>query len=227
MAGLFIVHTLVLASASDQKRIANYPTYFDCAWKLLVQMKFSVLFVGAVWIVLWLGASLFLLIRLNFFRDLLQESWFAIPVTVFAFACAVHLTDVRPVIVRGIRNLLLVLLSWILPVTLLIVGGFLVSLPFTGLAHLWATKHATALLLSSAAILVVLINTAFQNGTVEQDVAKILRVSARLACLLLVPLVGISAYALGLRVGEYGWTTDRIIAACCIVVASCYALGYT
>jgi hypothetical protein len=227
VAGLFIAHTLVLASASDQKRIANYPTYFDCAWKLLVQMKFSALFMGAVWVVLWLGASLFLLIQLKFFRDFLQEPWFAIPVTVFAFACAVHLTDVRPAIVRGIRNLLLVLLSWILPVTLLIVGGFLISLPFTGLAHLWATKHATALLLSSAAILVVLINTAFQNGTVEQDVAKFLRVSARLACLLLVPLVGILAYALGLRVGKYGWTTDRIIAACCIVVASCYALGYT
>ena len=227
VAGLFIAHTLVLAAAADQKRIANYPTYFDCAWKLLVQLKFSGLFVGAVWIVLWLGSSLFQLIQLSFLRDLLRESWFSIPVTVFAFACAVHLTDVRPAIVRGIRNLLLVLLSWILPVTLLIVGGFLFSLPFTGLVHLWATKHAAALLLSAAATLVVLINTAFQNGSIALEVAKILRISARLACLLLVPLVAIAAYALGLRVAEYGWTTDRIIASCCIFVASFYALGYT
>jgi hypothetical protein len=53
-----------------------------------------------------------------------------------------------------------------------------------------------------------------------------LRLSARLACFLLLPLAVIALYALSLRVGDYGWTTDRIIAACCILVASCYALGY-
>lgn len=224
--GFYIAHALVLAAATDQKRIASYPSYFDNAWKLLIQIQFSGVFVGAFWLVLWLGAALFKLIQLNFLQDLLQESWFFIPVTVFAFACAMHLTDVRPAIVRGIRNLLLVLLSWILPITLLIVGGFLLSLPFTGLTHLWATKHATALLLSAAATLVILINTAFQNGLMEADVARLLRLSARLASGLLLPLVAIAIYALGLRVGDYGWTTDRLIAACCLLVASCYALGY-
>lgn len=224
--GFYIAHALILASAADQQVIASYPSYFDSSWKLLIQMQFSCFFVGAFWLVLWLGAELFKLIQLNFLQDLLKESWFSIPVTVFAFACAMHLTDVRPAIVRGIRNLLLVLLSWILPITLLIVGGFLLSLPFTGLTHLWATKHATALLLSVAATLVILINTAFQNGMVEADVARILRISARLASWLLLPLVAIALYALGLRVGDYGWTTDRIIAACCLLVASSYALGY-
>lgn len=225
-AGLYIAHTLVLAAASDQRRIASYPSYFDSAWKLLIQLQFSSFFVGVFWLVLWLGAALFKLIALNFLQDLLRESWFAIPVTVFAFACAIHLTDMRPAIVRGIRNLLLVLLSWILPITVLIIAGFLLSLPFTGLEHLWATRHATALLLSAAATLVVLINTAFQNGAVADEVAPVLRISARLASGLLLPLVAIAVYALGLRVGDYGWTTDRIIAACCLLVASCYALGY-
>lgn len=225
-AGFYIAHALVLASATDQRRIASYPTYFDSAWKLLIQIKFSSLFTGAFWLVLWLGAGLFDLIKLNFLKELLQESWFAIPVTVFAFACAMHLTDVRPAIVRGIRNMLLVLLSWILPLAVLIIGGFLLSLPFTGLTPLWATKHATALLLCAAAVLVVLINTAFQNGSVTAEVARVLRISARLASFLLLPLIVIAIYALSLRVGDYGWTTDRIIAASCLLVASCYALGY-
>lgn len=224
--GFYIAHALVLASATDQKRIASYPSYFDSAWKLLIQIQFSALFVGAFWAVLGLGAALFKLVQLSFFMDLLKEPWFAIPVTVFAFACALHLTDMRPAIVHGIRNLLLVLLSWILPVAVLIIGGFLFSLPFTGMAPLWATKHAGALLLSASALLVILINTAFQNGAVADQVARVLRISARLACGLLLPLVGIASYALGLRVDEYGWTTDRIIAACCLAVASCYALGY-
>lgn len=224
--GFYIAHALILASAADQRRIAHYPTYFDIAWKLLIQIQFSGFFVAAFWAMLGLGAALFKLIALDFLADLIKESWFAIPITVFAFACAMHLTDVRPAIVRGIRNLVLVLLSWLLPVTVLIVSGFLLSLPFTGLAHLWATRHAAALLLSAAAALVILINTAFQNGDVASEVAGILRLSARLASVLLMPLVVIAIYALGLRVVEYGWTTDRIIAACCLLVASCYALGY-
>jgi len=224
--GFYIAHTLVLAAATDRQRIANYPTYFDSAWKLLIQLQFSGLFVAAFWLVLWMGAALFKLIALDFLLNLLIETWFSIPITAFAFACAMHLTDMRPAIVRGIRNLLLVLLSWILPLTVLIVGGFLLSLPFTGLSHLWATKHATALLLSTAAVLVILINTAFQNGDVTNEVARVLRLSARLACFLLLPLVAIALYALSLRVSDYGWTTDRIIATCCLLVASCYALGY-
>jgi hypothetical protein len=224
--GFYIAHALILAAATDQKRIASYPSYFDNAWKLLIQILFSGLFVGAFWLVLWLGSALFSLIGLHFLRDLIQTVSFALPVTVFAFACAMHLTDVRPAIVRGIRNLLLVLLSWILPVTVLIVGGFLLSLPFTGLAQLWATKHATTLLLSAAAALIILINTAFQNGAVAHDVARALRLSARVASFLLAPLVAIAIYALGLRVGDYGWTTDRLIAASCLLVASSYALGY-
>jgi Domain of unknown function (DUF4153) len=224
--GFYIAHSLVLASGIDKKRIASYPTYFETAWKLLVQIKFSGLFTCALWLVLWLGAGLFELIKLHFLKELLQESWFTIPVTAFAFSCAMHLTDVRPAMVRGIRNLLLVLLSWILPLTVLIVSGFLVSLPFTGLTPLWDTKHATALLLVACAALVILINTAFQNGLVEVEIARILRISARLASFLLIPLVVIAIYALSLRVSEYGWTTDRIIAACCLLVGSVYALGY-
>lgn len=225
-AGFFIAHSLVLAGALDKQRIARYPAYFEMGWKLLIQLKFSALFVGALWLVLWLGAALFMLVKLHFLKDLLRESWFVIPVTAFAFSCAMHITDVRPAIVRGIRTLLLVLLSWILPITALMIAGFLLSLPWTGLAPLWATRHATAVLLGAAAVLVILINAAFQNGEIASDVARIVRISARLAALSLLPITAIAIYSLGLRVNDYGWTTDRIIVAACLLVASCYALGY-
>jgi len=52
------------------------------------------------------------------------------------------------------------------------------------------------------------------------------RLSTRAACILIFPLTVIGIYALGLRVAQYGWTTDRIIAAACLLVASCYAIGY-
>ena len=225
-AGLFIAHTLVLAAVRDDRRIAAYPTYFDTAWKLGVQLAFSGLFTGVTWLTLLLGAQLFELVKLTFLRELLKESWFAIPVTAFAFACALHLTDVRPAIVRGIRSLLLVLLSWLLPVAVLLIGGFLATLPFTGLAPLWNTKHAASVLLCAAATFVVLVNAAWQQGEDERAVARVVRVAARIAALLLAPLVLIALYALFLRVRAYGWSPDRIDAAACMLVAACYAAGY-
>ena len=226
VVGLYVAHALVLASAQDQLRVARYPTYFEIAWKLGIQLLFSLLFVAVLCLVFWLGGQLFLLIRLAFLKNLLAQPWFVIPVLCFAFSFAMHITDVRPAIVRGIRTLLLVLLSWLLPLAALMVTGFLCSLPFTGLEVLWQTRHATAVLLGTDVLLLVLINAAFQNGAAAGVVAPVLRVSARAAAVLLLPLTVIAVYALGLRVGDHGWSSDRIIAAACLLVAGCYAIGY-
>ncbi|MYM27336.1 DUF4153 domain-containing protein [Duganella sp. CY15W] len=220
----FIAHTLVRAGAHDGRRIARYGTYFETAWKHAIQLLFSGFFVGALFFVLYLGAELFMLVKLKFLHQMLQESWFNVPVICTAFSCAMHVTDVRPSIVRGIRTLLLVLMSWILPVAVVLVTGFLCSLPFTGLKALWETRHATSVLLGVAAVLLVLINAAFQNGDAKVTLA--LRVSARTAAILILPVVMVGVYALGLRVHQYGWTSDRVVAAACLLVAAFYAAGY-
>ena len=227
IAALFISHTLVTTATAEERRIASYGAYFDGAWKLAVQLVFSAAFIGAVMLVLHLGGALFTLIKLDFLKELLREAAFNIPVATLAFACAMHVTDVRPAIVHGIRNLLLVLMSWLLPVATLLIGGFLCSLPFTGLASLWAIHHAAAVLLGSAALLVVMINAAWQNGLgFPGNAAVPVRLAARVAAFLLIPLVALAVVALALRVRDYGWTDDRIVAAAISAVAACYALGY-
>jgi hypothetical protein len=225
-AALFIGHVLVTTASAERRRIASYAGYFDGAWKLAVQLVFSAGFTLATWLVLNLGAELFRLIGLGFLRSLLGEAAFNIPTLAFAFSCAMHVTDVRPAIVRGIRGLLLVLLSWLAPVVALLVAGFVLSMPFTGLAPLWDTRHATAALLGACAMLVIMINAAFQNGAMLPALAAPVRWSARLAAVLLTPLVLIAAWAQLLRVREYGWTDERIVAAATTLVAACYAFGY-
>ena len=226
VVGLYVAHALVLASAQDQLRVARYPTYFEIAWKLGIQLLFSLLFVAVLCLVFWLGGQLFLLIRLAFLKNLLAQPWFVIPVLCFAFSFAMHITDVRPAIVRGIRTLLLVLLSWLLPIAAVLVASFLLTLPFIGFERLWATRHAASVLLGMAGVLVVLINAAFQNGEVGLGVARGVRVGTRLACLLLPWLVGIAIYALTLRVMSHGWSAERLVACACLLIAACYAVGY-
>jgi hypothetical protein len=120
----------------------------------------------------------------------------------------------------------LTLLSWLLPLITLIVAGFVVSLPFTGLKTLWGIGHASALLLVATAALVVLINAAHQDGEPEHLPPNLLRLSARVAAILPVPLTLIAAYALFLRVEQHGWSVLRVMLAANVIAALGYAGGY-
>ncbi|KQY30337.1 hypothetical protein ASD38_09000 [Caulobacter sp. Root487D2Y] len=221
---IFIGHHLVQPADMERRRIARYPTYFDVTWKHGVQAVLSLGFTGAFWLLLFLAAALFKLIGVDAIQKLIRHEWFAYPATTLMFAAAVQLTDVRANLVRGVRTVALTLLAWLLPLMALIAAAFLLTLPFTGLEPLWKTKSATAILLTADAFLILLANAAYQDGT--EKTAVVLKWAARLAGLLLIPITVLAAYGLSLRIGQYGLSPDRIVAAACVLVAAGYALGY-
>ena len=222
--GLFIAHALVLGGDADRRFMATYPTHFDVAWKLALQLVLVAMFEIAFWLLLLLGAVLFNMIGLSFLRELIGHDWFIYPATALVVAGGFHLTDMQPAIVRGMRNLVLVLFSWLLPLMTLLAAGFLCALPFTGLEPLWRTGHASGELLGATAVLVILINAMFQDGRGEHP--AVLRYAGIIAAVALVPLAELAGYALVLRVQQYGWTTDRVATAATVLVAGFYAIGY-
>lgn len=225
-AALFIAHHLILPADRERRLIAAFPTYFDTAWLAGVQLALSIGFTLAFWLLLNLGGALFGLIGLKQLNDLLRETWFVLPLLGVAFALAVQLTDVRPGLIRGVRSVALMLLSWLLLVITVLVGGFLAALPFTGMEGLWRTGSATALVLAAAGALIILINTAYQDGQPDNRPPAVLRIAVRVASVLLTPLIAIAVWGLSLRIGQYGLTPDRIIASACALVGAVYAGGY-
>lgn len=223
--GLFIAHHLIQGADTARRPIAPYPVYFDAASKHAVQLGLAVAFTGVFWLVLHLGAALFKLIGLTFLETLIRQEWFAVPGTTVAFAAAVHLTDVKAAVIRGVRTVGLTLLSWLMPLMGLIAVGFLAALPFTGLKPLWDTGHATALVLSAAAVLIVLLNAAYQDGEDERT-PTVLKWAGRVTALTIAPLVAVAAYGLWLRIGQYGLTPERVVAAACVLVGAFHAVGY-
>lgn len=223
---LFVGHHLVAAGDGARRWIGPYTAYYDAAWKDGVQLGLSALFVGVFWALLGLGAALFKLIGLNAFGDIIGKDWLAYPATAVAFAAAVHLTDLRAGLTRGVRTIALALLSWLMPLMVLIAAGFLIALPFTGLEPLWRTRAAANVLLSAAAALIVLVNAAYHDGAPERRPPLVLRWAGRAAGLLVAPMVAIAAYGVAVRVGQHGWTPQRIIASACALVGACYATGY-
>ena len=223
-----MVHCLVVAGSIDRRFVAGYPTYFDVSWKYGVQLAFAGAFIIALWLLLALAAGLFDLIGLR----IIEQIWFLIPAATLAGICALHITDMRAGLVRSVQTLGCNLLSWLLPPMALICAIFLLSLAFTGLEPLWNTRKASSVLLAAAAALIVLINAAYQDGArIEGDgktrqIALPLRVAILVASVSLVLLAALAAYGITLRVNQYGWSPDRVIATACTIIVACHALGY-
>jgi len=225
-AALFIGHHLVSAADRDRRLIAGYASYFDMGWKDGVQLALCLAFLGAFWLLLWLGASLFELIGITLIRDIITERPFVFLASSTVFALAVHITDTRMSLVIGARTIALILLSWLLPLLTLFAWGFLASLFATGLAPLWATGSATALLVTAGAALVILINANYQDGSDERLPPGILKLSVRAAALALLPIAGLAFYSIWLRVDQYGLTPERAIGLAIVFVGAIYAAGY-
>jgi hypothetical protein len=178
------------------------------------------------WTLLNLGAGLFRLVSVGIFAALIRHRWFAYPATALALAVAIHVTDVQPGLIRGARSLALTLFSWLLPMLSVILLGFIGILPFISLLPLWKTHFATGLLIMAAGAVIFLINCCYQDGAAEQVTSRIRRFAATLGAIELLPLAGLAAWGLALRVAQYGWTAERIFAASVVGVACCYAIGY-
>jgi hypothetical protein len=223
---VFVGHVLFVDSILERSFMPPYPRRFDTAWKLCVQLLLSAAFVGVFWGVLWLGAALFKAINIDLFQRTITERWFAYPATTVAMAVSLHVTDVQPSLIRGARTLVLMLFSWLLPLLAAIMLAFLVSLPFMSLQVLWKTHFAGALMLTSGGLLILLINSCYQDGGAEQTTSRIKRIATMVAAIELVPVVALAAWALSLRVGQYGWSVERVFSAAITLVEACYALGY-
>lgn len=222
---VFVIDSLVVAADADRRWIGRYASLFGASWKLGLQIHLAVLFIAILAGVLALGAALFSLIGITAIARTIVEPLFWIPVTGMAVAYALHVTDARAGIVRGTQTLVLTLLSWLLPVMTILVIGFILTLPHTGIDALWNTRRATLILMSAAGMLVFLINATYQNG--DDEKAGVLQYFRILAAVSIVPLAGLAGYALSLRVSQYGWTPDRVITAALVLMAACYGIGYT
>jgi Domain of unknown function (DUF4153) len=223
---VFVTHHLIAGGDEARKWIAPYARYFDLGWRHGAQLALAGMFTGAFWLVLMLGAALFDLIAVHALRDLIQKAWFSLPATTTMFAAAIHVTASQSSLVRGFRALGLMLLSWLAPVMTALAGAFLLMLPFTGLQPLWDTRAATAIMLGACVALVVLINATYQDGAEAQKPGWLRQWAVRIASVLLTPLALLAAYALYLRIDQYGLTPDRIYAMAVLAIGASYAASY-
>ena len=225
--GLFIVNQLIEHRERGLRLYSDYAIHFEDSWMRGVQLILSLIFTLLVWGVLQLGSALFGLIGLDWFEKMIGHNWFRCPVLGLAFAASIHITDVRPLLLRGMRNLGLTLLSWLLPLVTLLGCGFLLALLFTGLGPLWKTRMAASILMWSAAVTLLLLNAAYKDGERANAPPAPVRWAGRIGGPLILAFTLLAAYALALRIGQYGVSQQRVLLGAVVAMGLVYGAGYS
>ncbi|WP_292051017.1 MULTISPECIES: DUF4153 domain-containing protein [unclassified Brevundimonas] len=223
---LFCAHHLAVPAINHRSLIAPYESYYEAAWKAGIQLVLALMFLGVFWAILWLGAMLFNAIGINAIERFITKPYFVLVATPVFFAIGVELSDVRDGLTQGIRTVALTLLSWLLPIAVLIAGAFLVTLPIAGMSELQSSLSPSGLMLTASAGLILLVNTVYQDGADHLSPTRFLRMTMHVGAVLLVPMTAFALWGVSVRIGQYGLTLPRIIALTGAIIGLLYALGY-
>lgn len=193
------------------------------AWTDAVIGVAAGVFVGISVALAYLIAGLFALIGIDILKDLLDDGWFAFLLMGAAFGAAVGLLRERDRLVGTLQRLVMVVLAVLAPVLAAALALFLLSLVATGFGKLWASGFSTAaLMLGAAAFAVLLTNAVIGNGRADRAVGRVMQWAAPVLAVAVLPLAAIALSAMLLRIGQYGWTPERLWGMVAVLVA----LGY-
>ncbi|MDJ0821904.1 MAG: DUF4153 domain-containing protein [Paracoccaceae bacterium] len=202
----------------------DYGVLFQNAWQIVVRYVAAMLFTALFWGLLALSDALLRIVGLELMDWLTREdavAW-ALTGTVFGLALAV-VYELRDYISP---RLVLRLLRLFVPLVLVVAAVFVVALPMRGWGGLIGNLSPAATLLGFAITAVVLVTIAVDQDRAHAVQARVMRVAVQ-ALALLVPVLALLAFwAIWLRVGQYGWTPNRLMAICIAGVLAGYGLAY-
>ncbi|RYY22593.1 MAG: DUF4153 domain-containing protein [Sphingomonadales bacterium] len=214
-------------AARDQGRASfPYVSVHDHAWTNIVLWGASWLFVGITIALTFLLSQLFHLIKLDFLKDLLEKDWFWRVLIGTAFGGGLGILREHDVVVRTLQRVVLTVLSVLAPVLAVGLIVFVLALPFTGLAPLWEAGSATGILLACIVGSLILANSVIGNAPEEERKFPLLKYGAMGLALVMLPLGIIAAIAIGLRIGQYGFTPERLWALTFVILACAYGVAY-
>jgi len=202
-----------------------YDRLHSHAWTDAVIGAASLAFVGIAFLLTFLISEMFHLIGIDLIRNLLNDEWFGWMLAGAAFGGAVGLLRERDKLVATLQRLVMIVLAVLAPVLAAALLIFLLSLAGTGLAKLWASGFSTAaLMLAAAAFAVLLANAVIGNGTDDRATNPLLRWAAPVLAVAVLPLAGIAYFSMQLRIGQYGWTPERIWGLIATLIALAYGI---
>ncbi|MGR3760197.1 DUF4153 domain-containing protein [Roseobacteraceae bacterium NS-SX3] len=208
----------------DRRSWRTYSGLFEAAWGLFVRGLAGWFFVGVFWLLAFLSDALLELVGVRVIEWVLKTEWlvFAFSGGVLGLALAVA-HELRELVSPRLLLRLLRLLS--VPV-LAVVAVFLAAIPLRGLGDAFGALSAAGTLMSVGVVMITLVSVALDSRDGEMPQSRAVSAAARMLALLLPLVTGIAAWAVLLRVRQYGWTPDRVLAALAAGFLLAYGLSY-
>ena len=181
--------------------------------------------IAVFWGLMVTAGLLFEIVGLPNVPFLIFNPFTAVPLSSLAIAISISVAIKHP----GIDSLgrwILSVLAWLLPFFSVLSVTFILCLPFSGLKTLWDTGQASTLMLLLQFGTIILANAAWLDGTKPVFPNKYANFLARAALLCLPVYTMLCVYSVGLRIQQYGLTTDRIQAMFLTITAGIWGLGY-
>ena len=208
----------------ERRNWRRYEALFETAWTITMRYAVAWGFVAVFWLVAYLSNELLALVDIDIVDLVLRTDWvrFALTGAVLGLGLAV-VYELRETVSPF---LFLRLLRLLVPVVLAVVTVFLVAAPLRGLSRLFGEFSSAGLLMGAAIVSITLISTALDRSRAEEVSTPGLRAATRMLALILPLLTGLAVWAVALRVRQYGWTPDRVLAAGVALFLLAYGIGY-
>ncbi len=202
---------------------------FTDAWRNKLVLAEAALFTGLFWLLLFLWQTLFHMLGIDYFRELFAEPIFVYPVTSLTFGCALHLIGSIERLTAVVLEQILNVLKWLALVAGVILAFFTIALVFKlpDLVFTGQKAIGAVWLLWLIAVLVLLLNAAYRDGSVPQPYPKWVALFLRVVVPLSMIISATALYALAMRGRHYGLTVERVWAFVVAGAALLYSVGYS
>lgn len=230
MAGVLATGLALPLFQADFPRLrwrTDYRTIHGHVWTDAICAAGSLAFVGASWLMLFLLAELFHLLKLDFLRDLTREGWFGWGWSGAAFGAALGVLRNEATIIGTLRRVVMTVLSLLAVPLAAGLAVFLAAMILSGPEVLWeATRSATPVLLTCAAGAWLLANAILRDEDASMSGSRVLRWAGLVLVLSILPLTVFAAVSMGTRIAQHGLSPERLWGLVAIGVAVAYGLAW-
>ena len=201
-------------------------THFH-VWTDAITAAGALAFFGLSFLLANLLGELFAAIEIDLLRELLRKEWFNWTFAGVTFGAALGVLRNQLKVIGTLQSVVMLVLSLIAVPFALALVVFILAVLVSGLDVLWgATRSPTPLLLSCAAASFVLVNSIVRNSDDEASGSRIMRWTALILAIGILPLAIMAAVSTGTRIAEYGLSPERIWGLVANLVAVGYGVAY-
>lgn len=204
-----------------------YSDFYDKSWHNALTLLLIFVSNGLFWLVLFLWAEVFELIGIRFFdRLFFNTDWFISVAIGVVSASAAVLARVQVRLILALQKLLTLIATGLLPLMAALALLFIGALPFVGFEAISARISAAGLLTTLALLLLFLVTIVWHPQRQALPYFAHLRGMVRLAVAISPAYPVLAAWALWLRISQYGWSPERLYGVLITTVALVWAVGF-